>query len=191
MHPLTLFALSLSLSTDAFAAALARTGRNRKVSLASAIRVGAVFGIAEGMMFLAGWGLGQGFAALVERFDHWLALVLLTVIGARMIKEGREKTEAPAGKLPSAAPTRTVRAMLPTAIATSIDSAAVGAALALAGIGAQAALVIGATSFTASTCAALVGPWVGQRLGQRAEILGGGVLIALGVVIFLSDTTGG
>lgn len=183
---LTLIPISLGLSTDAFAASLARGGRARTARLSAAVRSGAVFGLAEGLMCLGGWLAAYVFAEAIRAFDHWIALILLGVIGLRMIREGLSRDEAD----DPASPTGGWVGTVVTAIGTSVDSAAVGVALALSGMTVWSALVIGGFSFTASTIGFLIGPMVGARLGKSAEIGGGVLLILIGCLIFYTHITG-
>jgi manganese efflux pump family protein len=192
MHEiLTLALVCLALSTDAFAAALARGAQQRTHSAAQAMRVGSVFGLSEGLMFLLGWWLAHSIAAYAEAFDHWIALALLATIGTLMVREGlRAGPDEVSGD--NALPRRnTAFGTILTAIATSIDAAAVGVAMALAGTSAWLALAIGLTSFLVSALGFSIGPTLGVRFGQRAEIGGGLVLIAIGASIFYSHMTGG
>lgn len=183
---LTLIPLSISLSADAFAASLARGGKQRTPQILPAIRSGAVFGLTEGIMCLTGWLLAFSFADQVRAVDHWIALILLALIGGKMIHEGLEK-ESEAGDDPE--PNRTgLTGTLITAVGTSVDSAAVGVALAVSGMSAFSAVAIGAASFTASTIGFYIGPMVGERLGKLAEILGGLVLVGIGLSIFVNHT---
>jgi putative Mn2+ efflux pump MntP len=184
INPLALVLTSFSLSTDAFAAALARGGAAPKVRLIDALRIGAVFGVSEGAMCLIGWSFAIALADIVTAVDHWIALILLSVIGGRMIREGLSPPD-------EARPAKrhTVLGTVLTAIGTSIDSAAVGIALALAGGSAWAALAIGMTSFAMSSAGYYAGPHLGARLGRHAEIAGGAILIAIGVSIFISHMT--
>lgn len=189
MSILTLSLTAVSLSTDAFAASLARGAVETRARFVTALRVGAVFGTTEGLMALLGWLAARTFADVITAIDHWIALVLLCLIGAKMIREGlHSEPDDPAGV--SAAP-RGFLVTLVTALGTSIDSAAVGVALGLTEVGAYAALVIGLTSFAFSTGGYLAGPFAREALGKRAEILGGLVLIAIGVSIFIDHTWGG
>ncbi|WOI52473.1 manganese efflux pump MntP family protein [Parvularcula sp. LCG005] len=187
MSLFTWLPLSLGLSTDAFAASLARGGRARRVDLQAALGSGAIFGGMEGVMCLTGWLAGASFAQFITAADHWIALILLTVIGVRMIREGLsgdDDDDAPRAE-------QGLAMTLVTAMGTSIDSAAVGIALSLAGGPASVALLVGLVSFMASTAGFLVGPKVGEKLGHRAEIGGGVILILIGVSIFVSHMTGG
>lgn len=188
---LTLALVCLALSTDAFAAALARGSRQRTHNIGQAVRVGAVFGLSEGLMFLLGWGLARSVAAYAEVVDHWIALILLAAIGAHMIREGLGDHPDEVPGEPAAQQRASPLLTLLTAIGTSVDAAAVGVAMALAGTSAWLALAIGLTSFVISTLGFSIGPALGVRFGQRAEIGGGLVLIAIGVSIFYSHVTGG
>lgn len=187
---LTLPLTSLSLSTDAFAAALARGASDPAARTLRAMRVGAVFGLAEGLMCLAGWLLARVAAQWITAVDHWIALILLAAIGGMMIRNGlRDAGEGEAGE--PAAGASGLLATVVTALGTSIDAAAVGVALALAGGPAWSALAIGLTSFTMASVGYRIGPKVAERLGGFAEIAGGVVLIGIGVSIFVSHMTGG
>ena len=137
-------------------------------------------------MCLAGWSLALVMAGLIMAVDHWIALVLLGVIGGRMVRNGLGDSGGQ-----SETETRTGLATVVTAIGTSIDSAAVGVAIALAGGPAWSAALIGVTSFVLSTVGFLIGPRLGARFGGYAEIAGGLILMGLGVSIFLSHTLAG
>lgn len=191
MNAFALLATSLSLSTDAFAAALARGSAARETRTLAALRVGAVFGLAEGLMCLLGWSLALVMADLIMAVDHWIALVLLVTIGGLMIRNGL----AAGGDDEAVAASPGLAATLVTALGTSIDAAAVGIALALAlalaGAPVWSALVIGLTSFAMAGLGYRIGPRVAERLGGGAEVAGGIVLIAIGVSIFISHVAGG
>jgi len=187
---LTLPLTSLSLSTDAFAAALARGASDPAARTLRAMRVGAVFGLAEGLMCLAGWLLARVAAHWITAVDHWIALILLAAIGGMMIRNGLADADEDEADEPAAAASGLLATVV-TALGTSIDAAAVGIALALAGGPAWSALAIGLTSFTMASLGYRIGPKVAERLGGFAEIAGGVVLIGIGVSIFVSHMTGG
>ncbi len=180
---LTLLPLSLSLSTDAFAASLAVGAKAPRRRTIDALQSGLTFGLAEGLMCLLGYGLGAYFAGVIQAFDHWVALILLTIIGGRMIQEGLSVDEDD-----TTLRHRSFWGTILTAIGTSIDAAAVGIALAMAGTSIWACLLIGTTSFMISTLGFWIAPSVGARLGQHTEVLGGIVLIGIGVSIFCQHT---
>ena len=187
LSPLALILTSLSLSTDAFAAALARGSAAPQSRLPTALKVGAVFGSTEGLLCLAGWLLAHSMAGLITAVDHWVALFLLSVIGGRMVWNGWRGEDDDEDEAQPRSQTRIGTVV--TAIGTSIDSAAVGVALAFALAPFWIAGVIGLTSFALSTLGYLIGPRVGERLGGYAEIAGGLVLIGLGISIFTSHMT--
>ena len=180
MTPGAIAVLSLSMSTDAFAAAVGR-GAAHRPDWRSAVRTGAVFGVIEGITPLIGWGLGLIAAGFVESVDHWIAFVLLAIVGGKMIWEASR---------PSDADTRPVRsgpwALIATAVGTSIDAAAIGVGLAFLGANIWViALSIGFTTFVLTTVGMLIGRAVGARFGKIAELVGGAALIALGTLILL------
>lgn len=175
---LALFALAVALSMDAFAAALCQ-GVGRP-GLVRALAVGGAFGAAQGLMPLAGWGLGIAFAGVISELDHWIALALLGFLGVRMIREGLARGAD------DCAPTLSGPALLAAAIATSIDAAAAGITLPLLELPIWfACAVIGATTAVLSTAGVWLGGVVGARLGRGAELFGGATLVALGLKIFV------
>jgi putative Mn2+ efflux pump MntP len=173
-----LFLLAVALSMDAFAVALCQGAAG--AGARAALRAGAAFGLAQGLMPLIGWSLGTAFAASIAAVDHWIALILLSILGLKMIREG-VTAEHEDGR-----PLLSGWALLTAAVATSIDAAAAG--ITLPTIGAPiltAVAVIGATTAVMSFAAVLIGRAVGHRLGKWAEIAGGLMLIAIGARIFV------
>ena len=181
MTPGAIAVLSLSMSTDAFAAAVGR-GASHRPALGQALRAGLVFGVIEAITPIIGWSLGLIAAGLIEKIDHWIAFALLAVVGAHMIKEGLSKPDA-AGE---GAPSRRsgLLALVATAVGTSIDAAAVGVGLAFIGANIWViAASIGFTTFVLTTTGMLIGKAVGVRFGKTAELLGGVALIGIGLLI--------
>lgn len=184
---LTLGLTAVGLSGDAFAASVARGAVKRRIAPLEAVRNGLVFGGVEGLMCLAGWLLAFTFAGFVTALDHWIALVLLSVIGGKMILDSFEAEDAgeDAGATGARRPQTPITTLI-TAVGTSIDSAAVGIALSLSGVSVVIALVVGLVSAAISTIGFLIGPLVGAALGKRAELLGGLILVGIGLSIWLS-----
>jgi len=182
MTPGAIAILSLSMSTDAFAAAVGRGASHRPV-IQDAVKAGLVFGVIEAITPLIGWGLGIIAAGLVEKVDHWIAFTLLLIVGGKMIWEGVQ----PRGADEDEAPRRSGPwALVATAVGTSIDAAAVGVGLAFIGANIWViAASIGFTTFVLTTIGMLIGKAVGTRLGKTAEIIGGIALIGLGTAILL------
>ena len=126
MTPSAIVLLSLSMSTDAFAAAVGRGASHRPKALA-ALQAGAVFGTIEALTPLIGWALGMLAAGLVEGVDHWIAFGLLALVGGRMIWESLRRTGEGAQH---GNPRAGALVLIATAVGTSIDAAAVGVGLA-------------------------------------------------------------
>jgi len=189
MTPLSIAVLSLSMSTDAFAAAVSR-GAAHRPAFATAVRNGLVFGVIEAITPLIGWGLGLMAAGLVERIDHWIAFGLLGAVGAKMLWEAFQPVETEGGGPASRAARNGALALVATAVGTSIDAAAVGVGLAFIGANIWIiALSIGVSTFVLTTLGMLIGKAVGVRFGKVAEFLGGVALIVIGLSI-LADHMG-
>lgn len=187
MTPVAIAVLSLSLSADAFAAAVGR-GAAHRPTFPQALRTAAVFGLIEAATPIAGWAVGLAAAGLVERVDHWIAFVLLSVVGGRMIWEARHRDAHADDPAPPPAASRWAGALalVATAVGTSIDAAAVGVSLAFLGSDIWIiALSIGLTTFTLATIGLLVGSKAGAHLGAWVERVGGVLLIGLGLKILL------
>lgn len=186
MTPVAIAILSVSMSADAFAAAIGRGAQNRP-SLPQALKTGLIFGVIEAITPLIGFGLGVAAAGFVDQIDHWIAFGLLGAVGLKMIWEALKhddpKEEAEQARKSGKAG---LVAVIATAVGTSIDAGAVGVGLALldANIWVIAAC-IGFTTFTLATLGLLVGKFAGSRLGKIVELVGGFALIALGLKILL------
>ncbi|PWC77511.1 hypothetical protein TSH64_24215 [Azospirillum sp. TSH64] len=178
--PLSIVVLSLSMSADAFAASIGR-GASQRPSVAVAIKGGLVFGVVEAITPLVGWALGLAAASYVAAVDHWIAFVLLSLVGGKMVWEGfQPETDDPERQARRASPWTLVA----TAVGTSIDAAAVGVSLAFLGSDiVTIALSIGFATFAMTTIGMLIGRAVGHRMGKIVEVLGGLALIALGTSI--------
>lgn len=191
MSPFAILILSLSMSADAFAAAIGR-GAQQRPDFAQAVRSGLVFGIIEALTPLIGFGLGIIAAGLVEAIDHWIAFGLLGAVGAKMIWEALKRDEddaeeeAPSKVAGKVAGKAGLVALVATAIGTSIDAGAIGVSLALLGENIWIiAAAIGATTFVLATLGLLIGKVAGTKLGRIVELVGGVALIILGTKILL------
>ena len=175
-----LFILALALAMDAVAVSLVR-GSAEGHNLSEAINLGAVFGLAQGLMPLVGWVLGVAFAGAFQSFDHWIAFSLLGLLGVRMIHEGLTGDDTKEVQTSAS-----VLSLLVAAFATSIDAAAAGITLPLLGVAIPVAcLVIGFTTGALCTAGYLVGTKVSSKTGKWAEIVGGLVLLGLGTRILI------
>jgi putative Mn2+ efflux pump MntP len=174
-----LLLLAFALSMDAFAAAICQGAVHRRPGVI-AVKIGLAFGLAQGVMPIIGWWLGLALTSYIQTIDHWIALLLLGLLGGRMIREGLERE---AGEC---APPMGGWQLLVAAVATSIDAAAAGVTLPMLGRPILLACgVIGVTTALVSAGGVWLGSIAGTRLGKPAELLGGAVLIGLGVKIFV------
>ena len=180
MTMLELFIIAVGLSMDAFAVAVCKGLSVPKVRPVHALTCGVYFGLFQGLMPLLGWLLGVNFQHIIVSIDHWIAFVLLGLIGLNMIRESREEED-------ECADCRfTFAAMLPLAVATSIDALAVGVTFAFLSVDIIPAVAfIGVTTFTLSTFGTWVGGVFGSRFKSKAEFAGGAILILMGLKILL------
>jgi len=175
-----LFILAVGLSMDAFAVAVCKGLSIRALLPRHAIIVGLWFGAFQALMPAIGWLLGAAFADMIAAVDHWIAFVLLTLIGGGMVREalGGDDEECD----PSLAPLT----MLLLAVATSIDALAVGVTFAFLRVDIlPAAALIGACTFVISAAGVKVGNVFGTRYRSKAELFGGVVLVLIGLKILL------
>ena len=185
MDLLTLFTLAVGLSMDAFAVSICKGLSMRRITLGKAAIVGLWFGgFQAGMPFL-GYLLGVQFRDRITAIDHWIAFVLLGIIGVNMIREAVSEKEDEPGCLQEEA-SLAVKDMFLLAVATSIDALAVGVTFAFLDVEILPAVsFIGVTTFLLSAVGVKVGNVFGTRYESRAELAGGVILILLGFKILL------
>ena len=167
-----IFLIGVALSMDAFAVSICKGLSVKKVSAKHVLTVGVYFGGFQALMPTLGFLLGYRFESFITSIDHWIAFILLALIGGNMIREALGKDEEHENDDFS------FKAMLPLAVATSIDALAVGISFAFLGVDiVQAALLIGATTFVLSGVGIYVGNVFGAKYKSKAELLGGVVLL--------------
>ena len=179
-----LLIIAVALSMDACAVSICKGLCVKKVTFKHAAICGGYFGAFQALMPVIGFVLGMQFEVLITGIDHWIALILLGLIGANMIREALSAEEE------SVNCSFCFRAMLPLAIATSIDALAVGVTFAAKSIGSKivfAVLFIGVITFVLSAIGVKVGNVFGTKYKSKAELFGGVVLILMGLKIFLED----
>lgn len=174
-------AIAFAMSTDAFAAAVSKGASLTRPRFSEAFRTGVIFGFIEGITPLIGWALGSVAAPYVEAWDHWIAFIMLSALGAHMIYNGC-KTGPDEHKVPRSR--HSFWLLAATGFATSIDAMAVGVTLAFmdSNILIMAAAIGMATLFMV-TMGVMVGRMLGTVMGRRSEILGGITLITVGSMI--------
>ena len=178
-----LFIIALGLSMDAFAVAICKGLSVGKLRPKHMLICGIYFGLFQGLMPLIGWLLGIRFQSLIVNVDHWIAFILLGIIGGNMIKEALgqdDECEECAGD------SFCFRAMLPLAVATSIDALAVGVTFAFLDVSiAPAVSFIGVITFVCSAVGVKIGNVFGTKFKSKAEFFGGAVLILMGLKILI------
>lgn len=180
-----LFLIGVGLSMDAFAVSICQGLSMTKIRWGHALTVGVYFGGFQALMPLIGWMLGSQFAGRIQQYDHWVAFVLLVIIGGNMIREALSDEEGEAEDAAVGAGLDHKKLFL-MAVATSIDALAVGVTFAFLDTAILPAIgIIGTTTFCISVAGVAVGCWFGARYKKRAEITGGAILMLLGVKILL------
>ncbi len=182
MSLLDILLMAVGLAMDAFAVSLG-IGTTRVVCAPRSIfRLSFHFGFFQFMMPILGWLAGGRLAGFISDLAHWVALGLLTLVGARMIRSGLDSDATAFGCDPSRGK------MLSTlSIATSIDAFAVGLSLAMLRVDIlYPSAIIGIVASTLSLIGLLIGHRLGIMFGKRMEIVGGLILIGIGVRIVMS-----
>lgn len=180
MSLFTIFTLAVGLSMDAFAVAICKGLAMKKASLKNMVIIGIWFGGFQALMPAIGYLLGVQFQDKITAIDHWIAFVLLGLIGANMIKEALSKEEECADD------SLAFRTMLLLAVATSIDALAIGITFAFLKVNLLIAVsMIGITTFILSMIGVKVGNVFGTKYKSKAELAGGIILILLGCKILL------
>jgi putative Mn2+ efflux pump MntP len=181
MDYITIIGIALGLSFDTFAVSLTYGVMQNKMFFRHAIRIAVILAFFQAGLTVAGYFLGSIISESVKALDHWIALGLLTFLGAKMIFEGLKRSEENEAKDYSK-----LLALVTIAISTSIDAFAVGISFAFLDFRIwSSGIIIGAITFLASMTAIRIGKSAGKKLGGKVEIIGGVILIAIGVKIFL------
>lgn len=183
MGYIELFIIAVGLSMDAFAVAIAKGLSLQAVRPRHSVCVGSWFGGFQALMPLLGFYLGVTFSRFVESVDHWVAFILLGIIGVNMIREAASNEKV----IPD--PDFSARTMFLMAVATSIDALAVGVSLAVLSVEIWSAVaIIGVTTFVLSVVGLKIGNIFGCRYKSKAEFFGGAVLLLLGIKILVEHT---
>lgn len=175
-----LFIIALGLSMDAFAVSVCKGLSLKKINWKSIVTVALYFGIFQGLMPLIGYFLGVSFEGFITSVDHWIAFILLTLIGINMIRESRTcDVNALDDSL-------SFKNMIVLAIATSIDALAIGITFAFLHVNiVLSSLMIGIITFIVSAIGVGLGNKFGMKYKSKAEVFGGIVLILMGLKILL------
>ena len=178
MDLLTLLTLAVGLAMDAFAVSICKGLAMREKVLKKGIIVGLWFGGFQALMPTMGFFLGTQFKDQITSIDHWIAFVLLGLIGINMVKEALSNDEEQADD------SIAVKEMFMLAVATSIDALAVGITFAFLNVHiVSAAVMIGVCTFLISFVGVKIGNIFGTKYKSKAELAGGIILILLGFKI--------
>jgi len=175
--------LSVGLAMDAFSVALVAGFGMGKVKLADSLKISGTFGIAHIIMPSAGWFLGSTVLDLIQRWDHWIAFLLLAFVGGKMLKEGLDENaeNIDANELLG------LGSLLMFTIAVSIDALAVGLSFSVQGLSIWVpSLYMGAGTLIFTFVGLNIGNRTGLRFGKWAQVFGGVVLILIGLRIALA-----
>ena len=174
--------IAFGLSMDAFAVSITNGMCCRVSALKNAFSSGMAFGLAQAAMPLIGYFAGHSFSSSLTGIDHWVALLLLGFIGGRMLWGAWRNALHPDSCVTTSF---SWRMLWLQAVATSIDALAVGVSLGVMQVNIwMAASIIGATTFCCSFLGVLIGKRFGSFFQNKAEVLGGIILILIGVNIF-------
>lgn len=176
-----LFIIAIGLSMDAFAVSICKGLTMQKMSYKNAVIAGCFFGGFQALMPVLGYFLGVQFEKYITSIDHWIAFILLGIIGAKMIIEAcKESNPVPVSNFG-------FKSMTLLAIATSIDALAVGITFAFLKVNIlSAAALIGSTTFILSFLGVKLGHVFGAKFESKAEFAGGIILIGMGLKILLN-----
>ena len=163
---------------DAFAVAVGKGLNMKKLDYKWALVIALFFDIFQAHMALIGWLIGGQFEKYINGYDHWIVLILLSIIGGKMIYESRDKNCEVECKQSS------IKELIVLSIATSIDALAVGVSFALIEIDiVLSSLIIGIITFLLSFIGVLIGNKFGCKYKGTAELIGGLILIFIGIKI--------
>jgi len=180
---LSILLIAIGLSADCFAVALGGSISMKTLSRLQIFRVSLAFGLFQALMPVLGWLAGQTLVKIIADYDHWVAFILLAIVGGRMIWESFRSEES---RSENADITKGVL-LLTLSVVTSIDALVVGLSFAFLEISIiTASLTIGIVALVVTAIGFLLGRKLGSLIGRRAEALGGVVLIGIGLRILLT-----
>ena len=178
MNIVDILVIGVGLSMDAFAVSICKGLAMKKMDIKKALVCSLYFGVFQALMPLIGFLLGSGFKNVVSSIDHWIAFVLLGIIGINMIKEAKSCDVVN--------DSMDVKTMLTLAVATSIDALAIGVTFAFLKVSIIPAVsIIGLITFVCCFIGVKLGSVFGERLKSKAEIMGGVMLILIGTKILI------
>lgn len=203
MSIITIVVTALALSMDAFAVSVTKGMTLKNLTKGLAVKIALFFGVFQAAMPMIGWLLGISFQEYIKAIDHWIALVLLSIIGGKMIHEfyeNRKEAKEESNKATSEVSTTlenesknkdelSNKELTTLAIATSIDALAVGISFAFLNVNiVSSSLIIGIITFIVCFIGVIAGKRIGGLFKDYAELVGGITLILIGINIFNEHT---
>jgi putative Mn2+ efflux pump MntP len=181
MQLLTIIIIAVGLAMDAFAVSIVSGSAYKQLKIKHAFRIAVFFGGFQAFMPLVGSLAGMSVKEYVADYDHWIAFVLLSAVGAKMIYESFKITSAEEKFNPE-----NILVLLVLSVATSIDALVIGITLSFLQVSvAVAVVIIGLITFVLSSLGVLIGTKFGHFFENKIEAVGGLVLVALGVKILI------
>ena len=182
--------IGVGLSMDAFAVAVCKGLNMKKLNCKHAAVIALFFGGFQALMPFAGWLLGKSFEKYITSVDHWIAFILLSILGGKMILEALRSSDGET--CPACAADRLdLKELFLMAVATSIDALAVGITFAFLRVNILISIgIIGITTFLLSMVGVVLGNKFGARYEKKAELAGGVILIMIGVKILIEHLQG-
>lgn len=180
-----IFLTGVGLAMDAFAASVCRGLSMKKINYKHAFIIALMFGGFQALMPLIGWALGKTFEGYISTFSPWIAFLLLSYIGGKMLYDGikgeGECADCGCGGL-------RLKQLFGMAIATSIDALAVGVSFGISGVNIWSSIaIIGVTTFFIALIGVVIGNRFGEKYNQKATIAGGLILICIGIKILVES----
>jgi len=175
MNFIQIFLVAIGLAMDAFAVAVCKGLKMQKIDYKYAGIIAIFFGVFQALMTFLGWSLGINFAKYIDFIDNFLAFILLTAIGGKMIFEAFEEKEIEEAKYD-------FKEITLLSIATSIDALAVGVMFAMLNTNIYfSSFIIGSVALILSFLGVVIGNFYGAKHKDKAEIAGGSILVLLGI----------
>ncbi|MEN8078338.1 manganese efflux pump MntP family protein [Clostridioides difficile] len=203
MNIITIVLTAFALAMDAFAVSVSKGMTLKNLTKGLAIKIALFFGVFQATMPLIGWLLGISFQGYIKAIDHWIALVLLSILGGKMIyefyenrKEAKEEKDEAASEVSTTLESESKnkselsnKELTTLAIATSIDALAVGISFAFLNVNiVSSSLIIGIITFALCLIGVIAGKKIGGLFKDYAELIGGIILILIGINIFNEHT---
>lgn len=174
--------IGIGLAMDAFAVSICKGLSMKSVRKKDAFIIALFFGGFQALMPFIGWFLGKGFESYITSIDHWIAFILLGIIGGKMLMDGLKGDDEESVEVFSL----DVKELFLLAIATSIDALAIGITFAFLSYPImECVVIIGITTFIISFVGVYIGNVFGAKYEHKAEIMGGIILIGIGLKILL------